>query len=336
MRDEEVRSLLLVDADAGERRHMTAIAARAGWSVLGAACAEAALGLLQGPHGREVRAAILANWDGVEGPALVAALRHTAPDLPVIVLGEAGSIGLAVDAMRAGASDFLAKPVAPERMFEALTAHADRRRAHGELAPLSEKMAPALSLEKLIGAAPDFRNALAVAAKAARNRLPILIIGEPGSGKETFARAIHMASLRARGPLVTVDCKAVGANAIDSILFGHVPGAFPGAFTEQAGRLVEADGGTLLLDDVSELPTETQRKLDRMLATGEVRPVGCNGSVRPSTAFWRSGCRPRRSFSRRYATVAATSPHLLATCLAGCRTSPACIRYRLAMTRLRS
>ena len=278
MRDEEVRSLLLVDADAGERRHLTAIAGRAGWSVVGAACAESALGLLQGPHGREVRAAILAMWDHDESPGLVAALRQASPDLPIIVLSDGGSIALAVDAMRAGASDFLAKPVAPERMLEALAAHADRRRAHGELAPLSEKMAPELSLEKLVGAAPDFRNALAVAAKAARNRLPILIIGEPGSGKETFARAIHMASLRARGPLVTVDCKAVTANAIDSILFGHVPGAFPGAFTEQAGRLVEANGGTLLLDDIAELPAETQRKLDRMLATGEVRPVGCNGS----------------------------------------------------------
>ena len=278
MRDESVRSLLLVEADAGERRHLTAIAARAGWSVVGAACAESALGLLQGPQGREVRAAILAMWDEEDGPALIDALRREVSQLPIIVLADGGSIALAVDAMRAGASDFLAKPVAPERMLDALAVHADRRRAHGELAPVSEKIAPDLSLEQLVGAAPDFRAALAVAAKAARNRLPILIIGEPGSGKETFARAIHSASLRARGPLVSVDCKAVAANIIDSILFGHVPGAFPGAFSERIGRLVEADGGTLLLDEVGELPIETQRKLDRMLATGEVRPVGCNGS----------------------------------------------------------
>jgi DNA-binding NtrC family response regulator len=278
MRDESVRSLLLVEADAGERRHLTAIAARAGWSVIGAACAESALGLLQGPQGREVRAAILAMWDEEEGPGLIAALRRDAPDLPIIVLAEAGSIALAVHAMRTGASDFLTKPVAPERMLDALAVHADRRRAHGELAPVSEKIAPELSLEQLVGAAPDFRAALAVAAKAARNRLPIMIVGEPGTGKETFARAIHSASLRARGPLVSVDCKAVAANIIDSILFGHVPGAFPGAFGERVGRLVEANGGTLLLDEVGELPPDTQRKLDRMLATGEVRPVGCNGS----------------------------------------------------------
>jgi len=131
MRDESVRSLLLVEADAGERRHLTAIASRAGWSVVGAACAESALGLLQGPQGREVRAAILAMWDHDDGPALIAALRRDLPDLPIIVLADGGSIALAVHAMRAGASDFLAKPVAPERMLDALAVHADRRRAHG-------------------------------------------------------------------------------------------------------------------------------------------------------------------------------------------------------------
>jgi DNA-binding NtrC family response regulator len=278
MREEVLRSLLLVDADANERRQLSAIASRAGWSTVGAACSESAIGLLQGPHGREVRAAILSSWDGDQGPALIETLRKCRPGLPIIVLADAGSIAPAVDAMRAGASDYLAKPIAPERLLEALASHADRRRATGELAPLSEKIAPELSLDQLVGAAPDFRAALAVAAKAARNRLPILIVGEPGSGKETFARAIHHASLRAKGPLVQLDCKAVAPNIIDSELFGHVPGAFPGAFAERVGRMVEADGGTLLLDEITALPPETQARLDRVLATGEVRPVGCNGS----------------------------------------------------------
>src|SRR5688572_25607913 len=279
MREEVVlRSLLLVDADANERRQLSAVASRAGWTIVGAACEESAVGLLQGPHGREVRAALLSNWSVEQGPALIAALRKSRPNLPIIMHADGGSVALAVEAMRAGASDYLAKPVAPERLLEALNAHRDRRRASGELAPLSEKLAPVLALEELVGAAPDFRAALAVAAKAARNRLPILIIGEPGTGKETFARAIHAASLRARGPIVQVDCKAVAANIIDSTLFGHVAGAFPGAFSEKAGAIVQADGGTLLLDEVGELPAETQQRLDRMLATGEVRPVGCNGS----------------------------------------------------------
>jgi DNA-binding NtrC family response regulator len=278
MREEVLRSLLLVDADPGERRVVSATASRAGWSVVGADSAETAAGLLQGPHGREVRAALLSSWSEELGPGLIAAMRAVRSDLPVIVLADGGSISLAVDAMRAGATDFLAKPVAPERLLEALSAHRDRRRAAGELAPLSEKLAPDLPLEELVGAAPEFRAALAVAAKAARNRLPILIVGEAGTGKETFARAIHAASLRARGSMIQVDCKAVAANIIDSTLFGHVAGAFPGAFSEKVGAIVQADGGTLLLDEIGELPAETQAALDRVLATGEVRPVGCNGS----------------------------------------------------------
>ncbi|WP_037501084.1 sigma-54-dependent transcriptional regulator [Sphingomonas jaspsi] len=278
MREENLRSLLLVDADANERRQLSAVASRAGWTTVGAACSESAVGLLQGPHGREVQAAILSSWDEIDGPDLLKALRTCRAALPIIVLAEGGSVALAVEAMRAGASDYLAKPVAPERLLEALQIHADRRRPNGELAPLSEKLAPVLALEELVGASPDFRSAQAIAAKAARNRLPILIVGEAGTGKETFARAIHHASLRARGPLMVVDCKAVAANIIESELFGHVPGAFPGAFSEKVGKLVEADGGTLILDEVGELPKETQAKLDRVLATGEVRPVGCNGS----------------------------------------------------------
>jgi DNA-binding NtrC family response regulator len=277
MADQKIRSLLLVDSDATERRLVAATAARAGWTVVNAADEETAIALLQGPHGREVQAALLGSWDPNATPELIAGLRSVRAKLPVIVLA-GDSVSDAVEAMRGGASDFLARPVAPERLLEALAANADRRRGAGELAPMAEKIAPAMALEQLIGSGPEFRSALAVAAKAARSRLPILIIGEPGTGKETFARAIHAASLRARGPLVEVDCKAVPANIVDSHLFGHEKGAFPGAFDSRTGKLLHADGGTLLLDDITALPLETQERLDRVLATGEVRPVGCNGS----------------------------------------------------------
>jgi DNA-binding NtrC family response regulator len=292
MREEPTRSLLLLDANPEERRLISAIAGRAGWSVVGAADEEMALALLQGPHGREVLAVLLGTWDSDKGPELIAALRAQRQKLPVIVLSEGESVTAAVEAMRAGASDFLVRPVAPERMLEALAANADRRRAAGELAPVSEKLAPPLALEQLIGAAPEFRAALAVAAKSARTRLPVLIIGESGTGRETIARAIHSASLRAKGPLLSLDCKAVAANIIDSELFGHEKGAFPGAFTAKTGKLVQADCGTLILDEVGLLRGETQELLDRVLATGEVRPVGLNGSYSVDVRVIATSSRP--------------------------------------------
>jgi DNA-binding NtrC family response regulator len=292
MREEPTRSLLLLDTNADERRLISAIAARAGWSVMGAVDGESALAVLNGAHRREVRAALLGSWDPARGPELIASLRDKREKLPIIVLSHGDSVSDAVDAMRAGASDFLVRPVAPERMLEALAANSDRRKAAGELAPVSEKLAPELALEQLVGAAPEFRAALAVAAKSARSRLPILIVGEPGTGKETVARAIHAASLRGKAPLLSLDCKAIAANIIDSELFGHEKGAFPGAFAAKVGKLVQADTGTLLLDEIGALPSETQETLDRVLATGEVRPVGLNGSQSVDVRIIATSSRP--------------------------------------------
>jgi DNA-binding NtrC family response regulator len=292
MGEERTRSLLLLAADVDERRLISAIAARASWSVLNAADAESAGALLAGPHGQEVQAALLASWSHETGAQLIEDLRRHRDELPVIVLSDGGCVSVAVDAMRAGASDFLVRPVAPERLLEALATNADRRRAVGELAPVSEKLAPSMALEQLVGAAPDFRSALAVAAKAARNRLPILIVGEAGTGKETIARAIHAASLRAKAPLLLLDCKSVPENIIDSELFGHEKGAFPGAFAAKMGKLVLANGGTLLLDEIAALPADTQERLDRVLATGEVRPIGLNGSNSVDVRVIATGSRP--------------------------------------------
>jgi DNA-binding NtrC family response regulator len=136
MREEPKRSLLLLDSNPDERRLISAIASRAGWSVVGAADSETAVALLQGPHGREVQAALIGAWDAEHGPQLIAALREHRSSLAIIVLSQGDSVSVAVEAMRAGASDFVVRPVAPERLIDALAANADRRRASGELAPV--------------------------------------------------------------------------------------------------------------------------------------------------------------------------------------------------------
>ena len=278
MREEVIRSLLLVDADAAERRQISAVASRAGWTVVGADGVETAVAILRGPYGPEVKVALLGNWDRDSAAQIIDSLRSCRAGLPVIVLTRGDSVPVALEAVRAGATDFLGRPVAAERLLEALAAIADRRRPPGELTPVTEKLSALLSLDQLIGATPNFRTALAIAAKGARNRLPILIVGEPGTGKETFARAIHAASLRAHASLIAVDCRAMAPNAADATLFGYEAGAFAGAFEAKAGKILEANGGTLFLDEIATLPAETQETLDRTLATGEVRPVGCNGS----------------------------------------------------------
>jgi DNA-binding NtrC family response regulator len=125
-----------------------------------------------------------------------------------------------------------------------------------------------------VGSAPPFRSALAVAAKAARARVSVLIEGESGSGKEVIAQAIHTASPRGRKPMITVNCGAIPENLVESVLFGHEKGAFTGAFDRHVGRFEDADGSTLFLDEVGELPLDTQVKLLRALETGEIQRIG--------------------------------------------------------------
>ncbi|MDI1296875.1 MAG: sigma-54 dependent transcriptional regulator, partial [bacterium] len=182
-------------------------------------------------------------------------------------------------AMRAGATDYLAKPIAPERLLAALNATLLEGSADGELRPLTEKITAPLSFEDVVGSAPQFRTALAIAAKAARARVPILIEGESGVGKDVIARAIHAASPRHKQAMVTVNCGAIPTNLVESELFGHERGAFTGAFDRHIGKFASADMGTLFLDEVSEMPLDAQVKLLRVLQDGEVQPIGARRPI---------------------------------------------------------
>ena len=182
--------------------------------------------------------------------------------------------------MRAGASDYIIKPVAAERLIAALSIAADHAKDFGELQPLTEKIAHPLGFEEIIGSAPAFRSALAIAAKAARSRAPVLIEGEGGVGKEVVADAIHAASPRARQPYLKINCGAIAPNLLDSVLFGHEKDAFAGAFDRRVGIIQQAENGTVFLDEVDHLPTETQIRLVRLLTENEIQPLGSPHSYR--------------------------------------------------------
>ncbi|MFS0738725.1 sigma-54 dependent transcriptional regulator [Sphingomonas sp. 1P06PA] len=272
------RTLLLIDDEPAQARLVSAIAARAGWRTRRAADRGAIAGLLADGA---VDAILIDSWQPApDAAALVTELRGQHPDLPILLLTASSSVGNAVAAMRAGATDFLVKPIASDRLLAALDAASDRGRASGELRPLSEKIDERLGFDEIVGSAPNFRAALAVAAKAARARVPVLIEGASGTGKEVVAQAIHAASPRARKPMVVVNCGAIPANLIESELFGHERGAFTGAFDRHIGRFAQADGGTLFLDEIGELPLDAQVKLLRVLQSGEVQPIGAR---RPTT-----------------------------------------------------
>ncbi|QAY78425.1 sigma-54 dependent transcriptional regulator [Sphingosinicella sp. BN140058] len=275
MRPEPTRCLLLIDDEPAQRRLVTAIGARAGWSVRGAADVDGAAAILAETEGPPVDAILLDHWlPGDEGTQLIEQIRALKPELPLLVMTAQTSVATAVEAMRAGASDFLVKPIAPDRLLTALNAATDRRQRNGELRPLSEKISQPLAFDEIVGSAPQFRAAMAIAAKAARARVSVLIEGESGSGKEVIAQAIHTASPRGRKPMITVNCGAIPANLVESVLFGHEKGAFTGAFDRHIGRFEDADGSTLFLDEVGELPLDTQVKLLRALETGEIQRIG--------------------------------------------------------------
>jgi len=275
MSDLETPILLLVDDEPAQRRLNIAMAGRAGWRTLCASNADDAIATLATREGMRLSAIIIDDWtEGLEAVALIREVHARRPSLPVLVITANSNAARAVEAMRAGAYDFLIKPIAPDSFLSALQGVLSHARDAGELRPLTEKIRTPLGFDEIVGSTPTFRAALAIAAKAARARVPILIEGESGVGKEVIAHAIHTASARARMPLITVNCGAIPANLVESDLFGHERGAFTGAFDRHVGKFVTAHGGTIFLDEISELPLDAQVKLLRVLQDGEIQPVG--------------------------------------------------------------
>ncbi|GAB7551089.1 sigma-54 dependent transcriptional regulator [Novosphingobium sp. 11B] len=281
MADLDQRLLMLIDDEPAQSRLISALASREGWRTLIVRDAETAIATLGTRQGMQLSAIILDQWvPGDDACALISELKARRPALPILMLTASTSPLLAVEAMRAGATDYLVKPVAPDRLMHALRSATTREAPRDELAPLTEKMPSNPDFESMIGAAPNFRKALAVAAKAARGHSPVLIEGESGSGKEMLIRAMHAASPRSRMPLRIINIGGVPANSIESVLFGHEKGAFPGAFDRQIGALQHCDGATLALDEIDRLPESVQERLLEAVKKGDCRPIGARHSFR--------------------------------------------------------
>ncbi len=281
MSEFEPRLLMLIDDEPAQCRLITALASREGWRTIVARDAETAIAMLGTRQGMQLNAIILDQWvPGDDACTLIAELKSRRPALPILMLTASTSPLLAVEAMRSGATDYLIKPVAPDRLMQALRVATTHEAPRDELAPLTEKMPSTPDFESMIGAAPTFRKALAVAAKAARGHGPVLIEGESGAGKEMLIRAMHAASPRAKMPLRIVNIGGTPTNAIESVLFGHEKGAFPGAFDRQVGALQHCDGATLALDEIDRLPLVVQERLLESVRRGDVRPIGVRHSFR--------------------------------------------------------
>ena len=281
MSESEHRLLMLIDDEPAQSRLITALAAREGWRTLVVRDAETAIATLGTRQGMQLGAILLDQWvPGDDACTLSAELKARRPALPILMLTASASPLLAVEAMRAGATDYLVKPLAPDRLLQALRSATAREATRDELAPLTEKMPSNPDFDAMIGAAPTFRAALAVAAKAARGHAPVLIEGESGTGKEMLVRAMQAASPRARLPFRIVNVGATAPNSIESVLFGHEKGAFPGAFDKQIGALQHCDSGTLVLDEIDRLPAPMQQRLLETIRRGDLRPIGAQYSFK--------------------------------------------------------
>ena len=281
MAEQEQRLLMLIDDEPAQSRLITALASREGWRTLVVNDSETAIATLGTREGMQLAAIILDQWvPGDDACTLIAELKSRRPGLPILMLTTSASPLLAVEAMRAGATDYLVKPIAPDRLMQALRNATTREAPKDELTPLSEKIPANLDFDSMIGTAPPFRDALAKAAKAARGHGAVLIEGETGTGKEILIRAMVAASPRAKAPLRIVNVRSVPAHSIESALFGHEKGAFAGAFERHVGVLQHCDGGTLVLDEVNRLSPEMQERLAEALATDRVRPIGASYSFK--------------------------------------------------------
>ena len=268
-------TILIADDDPVQRRLVENMVQKCGYETAVVDSGDAAVEILTGPDGQGIDCLVLdLVMPGLDGMGVLAKIREAGLNLPVIVQTAHGGIDNVVSAMRAGAQDFVVKPVGFERLQVSLRNALNTSALKDELQRIRHSREGRLTFSDIITRSEAMTGVLRTAQKAAASSIPVLIEGESGVGKELFARAIHGSSERKAKPFVAVNCGAIPDNLVESILFGHEKGAFTGATERHAGKFLEAHGGTLFLDEVGELPLAAQVKLLRALQEGTVEAVG--------------------------------------------------------------
>ncbi|MBM3578446.1 MAG: sigma-54-dependent Fis family transcriptional regulator [Alphaproteobacteria bacterium] len=274
-------TILIADDDPVQRRLLEAMTRRFGYEAETVESGEQAIARLTQIGAKPIALLILdLVMPDLDGMGVLTRMRDMKLATPVIVQTAHGSIETVISAMRAGAHDFVVKPVGAERLQISIKNALSADALADEVRRISRRAQGALTFKDLVSRSDDMARVIRLGQRAAHSSIPVLLEGESGVGKEIVARAIQGASDRKGKPFVTVNCGALPANLVESILFGHEKGAFTGATEKHTGKFLEANGGTLFLDEIGELPLDVQVKLLRALQEGEIDPVGAKRPIR--------------------------------------------------------
>jgi DNA-binding NtrC family response regulator len=277
MRDESKLRFLIVDDEQSIRRLCMTVGQGLGFDCAEAETAESALESLDTlPPDIVVTDLKLPSLSGTD---LLRKIREQLPRAETAIMTGHGSIESAVEAMRQGAYDYIEKPFRVERLRQLLQRMAEKVRLVTENQFLRERVSTETQLDGIVGTSVKIEDVMRMISRLKETRTPVLVTGESGTGKELVARAIHFRGPLAQMPFVAVDCGSLVPTLMESELFGHEKGSFTGALKTKAGLFQAANGGTIFLDEIGELPLELQAKLLRVLQEKEVRPVGSNVKV---------------------------------------------------------